>query len=184
MILHQAQNEIFGERLKTLRKKRFRTQEVFAEAMDVSVNSVKKWESGRVLPETEHLLQISELLDCDLDYLVGRIDCKTHSVQDISGHTGLSEKAIGILHEWNRLPGGMLLVWTLSALIEQKNHFGAVLSCAWNYFHPPVTAKANSENIIVIDTGHTIPSAQESSLFMSSNNLVNCIKEAGKKYQK
>lgn len=89
----------FGSRLKDLRKKKFKTQEIFAEKMEVSVDSVRNWEQGRVLPEQGTLFKISELLDCDLDYLTGRIEEKTHDLQFISETTGLSPKAVKKLSE-------------------------------------------------------------------------------------
>jgi len=184
MLLYRTQKDIFGERLKSLRKKRFHTQDDFAEAMEVSVNSVKKWESGRVLPETKHLFRISALLDCDIDYLTGRIDYKAHDIPVSCDYTGLSEKAIETLHEWTNTAGGKVLLFTLSSLIEQKNHFRAVLSCAWNFFNPPKKETEKRETVMVIDTSGIIPSAEETSLFMASNNLVNCIKEASEQYQK
>ena len=65
---------IFAERLSALRKDRYRTQENFADAMGVSTASIKKWECGEVIPEMKHLFKICELLHCDMDYLIGRID--------------------------------------------------------------------------------------------------------------
>lgn len=89
----------FGDRLKSLRKKKFKTQDKFADKMGVSVESVRNWEQGRVLPEQGTLFRIAELLDCDLDYLTGRIEEKSHDLQFISETTGLSPKAVKRLSE-------------------------------------------------------------------------------------
>ena len=89
----------FGDRLKKLRKERFKTQDSFAEAIGKTVETVRNWEQGRALPEMETLFTISSLLGCDLDYLTGRLDQKTHGLQFIHDQTGLSEKAIIVLQE-------------------------------------------------------------------------------------
>lgn len=113
--------DVFGERLKELRKRKFKTQESFAEAAEVSVETVRNWEQGRVLPEMGTLFKIADILDCDLDYLTGRIDCKTHDVQFIHEQTGLSEKAIKKLRKLaaQSESGGWLDV--LSLIIEDVN---------------------------------------------------------------
>ena len=87
-------HEDFGNRLKELRKKKYKIQEKFAEDMGVSVESVRNWEQGRILPEMGTLFKICDLLDCDLDYLTGRLKLKTHDLQFIHDQTGLSETAI------------------------------------------------------------------------------------------
>lgn len=173
-----------GEGMKRARNNAGYTQKSLAERLAVSLKTVMNWEQGIATPSIDTLMMLCKLYNCDLDYLAGRIDCKTHSVQDISEYTGLTEKAVEMLHEWNNTLGGKFLLFTLSSLIEQKNHFRAVLSCAWNYFNPPKKEKSNSENVIVIDTSGIIPSAEETSLFMASNNLVDCIKAAKEQYQK
>lgn len=83
-----------GKRLQELRKRHYKTQEQFAEALGVSLDAVRSWEQGYQPPETANLFKIVEKLDCDLDYLTGRIECKTHDLQFIHDQTGLSEEAI------------------------------------------------------------------------------------------
>lgn len=108
---HEMQ-EIFADRLKELRKSQWRgvydnskgrwinTQEKFAEEMDVSIETVRNWEQGRFLPEIGTMFKIADTLDCDLDYLTGRLDKRTHDLQFIHEQTGLSEKAIKRLQQF------------------------------------------------------------------------------------
>ena len=49
----------FGENLQYLRKQKEITQEQLAEQLEVSRQSVSKWESGQSFPEMEKLLQLS-----------------------------------------------------------------------------------------------------------------------------
>lgn len=88
-----------GKRIRKARKKKYRSQELFADALHVDRQSVQGWESGKHLPDLDNLISICELLDVDLDYLTGRIECETHETQFICDQTGLSEAAVNLLHK-------------------------------------------------------------------------------------
>lgn len=60
----------FEENLQFLRKRAGMTQEQLAEALDVTRQSVSKWESGAGFPELEKLLRLSELFQIDMDTLL------------------------------------------------------------------------------------------------------------------
>ena len=60
----------FGEKLSRLRKENNYTQEQLAEILEVSRQSVSKWESDLAYPETEKLIRIGKLFDCSMDYLL------------------------------------------------------------------------------------------------------------------
>lgn len=49
-------------------------------------------------------MDLAEIYDCDLDYLTGRLDQKTHDLQFIHDQTGLSEKAIEKLQSLVTVP--------------------------------------------------------------------------------
>lgn len=59
-----------GENLINYRKENGLTQEGLAEQLNVSRQSIYKWESGQSYPEVQKLLLISQLLNCNLDELV------------------------------------------------------------------------------------------------------------------
>ena len=59
-----------GEKLAKLRKDNNYTQEQLAEILDVSRQSVSRWESDIAYPETDKLIKIGELYHCSLDYLL------------------------------------------------------------------------------------------------------------------
>jgi len=59
-----------GEKLASLRKQNNYTQEQLASLLDVSRQSISKWESNLAYPETEKLVRISKLYGCSLDYLL------------------------------------------------------------------------------------------------------------------
>ena len=60
----------FAGRLKISRKEKGYSQEALAEELEVSRQSITKWETGTAFPELRKLLQISVKLDKDLDWLL------------------------------------------------------------------------------------------------------------------
>lgn len=61
-----------GETIYHLRMQRGMSQGDLAEALDVSRQSVSKWENNSATPELEKLIRMSELFGVTLDQLVGR----------------------------------------------------------------------------------------------------------------
>lgn len=59
-----------GEKITTLRKKKGFTQEQLAEILNVSRQSVSRWEMDVAFPETEKLIKLSKLLECSIDFLL------------------------------------------------------------------------------------------------------------------
>lgn len=66
---------IFSEKLQLIRKNKGLTQEELAEKLSVSRHAVAKWESGQVYPEITNLIQISNLFNVTVDYLVRDQEC-------------------------------------------------------------------------------------------------------------
>lgn len=60
----------FNEKLFTLRKRAGYSQEEFAEIIGVSRQTVSKWETDFMKPETDKLIQISKLYNVSLDELL------------------------------------------------------------------------------------------------------------------
>ena len=66
---------IFSEKLQVLRKNKGYTQEALAEKLGVSRQAVAKWESGQIYPDISNLIQISDLMNVSVDYLVKDREC-------------------------------------------------------------------------------------------------------------
>ena len=64
----------FGERLYELRNKKNLSQEELAEVLDVSRQSISKWENDKAYPEMTRLLFMSDYFDVSLDYLMRGIE--------------------------------------------------------------------------------------------------------------
>ncbi len=60
----------FGDRLYQLRRKQGLSQEKLADLLQVTRQSVSKWESGQAMPELSKLIQLADLFQVTLDELV------------------------------------------------------------------------------------------------------------------
>lgn len=76
---------LFGENLQYYRKRNDMTQEQLAEHLEVSRQTVSKWEAGASYAEMEKLLQLCELFSCTLDTLL-RKDASESEVEDNQQH--------------------------------------------------------------------------------------------------
>lgn len=81
----------FSENLQFLRKKQNITQEQLAEQLEVSRQSVSKWESGVTYPEMEKLLQICQMFHCNMDDLMQK-DISKNYVEDKAGYDSFQNK--------------------------------------------------------------------------------------------
>ncbi len=63
-------NQHFGNKLQEIRKKNGLSQEAFAEILEVSRQSVSKWESGQVYPEIDKIIFISRYFNISIDELL------------------------------------------------------------------------------------------------------------------
>ena len=59
----------FNEKLQKLRKENNLSQEALATLLDVTRQSVSKWESGTTYPEMDKLLMMCKIFKCSLDDL-------------------------------------------------------------------------------------------------------------------
>lgn len=59
-----------GEKISALRRKEGLTQEQLAEILNVSRQSVSRWEMDIAFPETEKLIKLGHILNCSIDFLL------------------------------------------------------------------------------------------------------------------
>lgn len=81
----------FGENLQYLRKQNNITQEQLAEQLEVSRQSVSKWESSASFPEMEKLLQICSMFHCNMDTLM-QGDVSRDFATDVHGYDGFMNR--------------------------------------------------------------------------------------------
>lgn len=77
----------FAEKLTMLRKGSELTQEQLAERLNVSRQSVSKWESGQVIPEVDKIVELSRAFHVTLDYLL-----KPSDIDELSVKTDMLEQ--------------------------------------------------------------------------------------------
>lgn len=64
--------ELFGARLRALRRQSRLTQQQVADRLSLHRTTYTKYETGVVAPDREALIRLSELFGVTVDYLVGR----------------------------------------------------------------------------------------------------------------
>ena len=69
-----------GDKIMTLRRQQGWSQETLAEKLDVTRQSVSKWESAQSVPDLDKILAISELFGVTTDYLLKDNDAKDEEI--------------------------------------------------------------------------------------------------------
>lgn len=72
----------FGENLRSLRKRKKISQEVLAEKVGVSRQSVSKWETGDAYPEMNNILELCKIFHCRINELVNDSILDVDSLDD------------------------------------------------------------------------------------------------------
>lgn len=63
---------MFNKRLRQIRMKRGLTQQRLADSVDIALRSYQCYETGTRTPNYVLLVQIADVLDVSIDYLMGR----------------------------------------------------------------------------------------------------------------
>lgn len=86
---------MFHERLKELREKSGKTQKDLAVFLNISPQSISKWEKGQALPSITYLPKIAQFYHCDVNaFFVEEIKTKTMSKDE---YEAFFEIAKGVL---------------------------------------------------------------------------------------
>lgn len=92
--------DTFTKNLRKKRKEKGYTQQQLAEILNVTLKTYRSWEKN-TLPKTLDLVNLSTILDCDIDFLLGRLQSDTHFQAYIDKTYSLSPEAfkkLGILN--------------------------------------------------------------------------------------
>lgn len=146
-----------GERIKDERKKAgYKSQQKFAEEINVSRQTLSKWERGDDTTEASinDYLHMCNIFGCELGYLLCEYDCKTRAATDINKETGLSEKAIEELRVCKTILGPDFIE-LLNLLIIDSN-FAYALSdvlCAQEWYADIVhKGGASMDGVFLVST--------------------------------
>ena len=87
--------EVFGKRLKELRKANGYTIEQFADMVGISKSTLGYYENNKRMPDIEILARIADTLNVNADYLIGRTNTTAQKgkMKTVCEFTGLSDNA-------------------------------------------------------------------------------------------
>ncbi len=158
----------FGNRLKIIRKDRKISQDKLADNIPITRGSVIAWEkdNNSRIPSVETMVRLCELLDCDLDYLLGRCDTFHRETAEISETTGLSTEAADTLRKWKSISDKqgfsgfhdevsqvLLRIKTLNTLLANKEGLG-LLDTIGIYLHGRLIRSLSREEQATIEHDH------------------------------
>ena len=103
-MVEQAKNtceQVFGKRLRELRKENGYTIEQFADMVGISKSTLGYYENDKRMPDIEILARIADTLNVNADYLIGRTNTTAlkGKMKTVCEFTGLSDCAVEYLSE-------------------------------------------------------------------------------------
>lgn len=87
--------------LKLLRAETSTTQKQLADAIDVSQQSVNKYENHKIEPDIATLAKIADFFDTSIDYLVGRSELRRR-IEPVTAHD-LNDDEAALVDAYRRL---------------------------------------------------------------------------------
>lgn len=92
----------FGERITKLRKQNGMTQEQLAEKIDVTRQTISKWELDQSTPDLNYICQISELFRVTTDYLIRGDEKTQNESENVDATTIIRKKEIQVpIRKWS-----------------------------------------------------------------------------------
>lgn len=121
----------FGNRLYELRKQKNISQEELAELLDVSRQSISKWENDKAYPEMTRLLYMSDYFGVSLDYLMRGVE-----EGEKAAETPADYRAKNMLQVWNSFVSNLSgkqrkMIWLLYVLVVCVLVGIVYLFCYW-----------------------------------------------------
>lgn len=90
-----------GEKIKSLRNKRGYSQEVLADKIQTSRQTIYHWENNITLPNINDIKKLSDALDCDHDYFFNE---ETHDEIEINtANEVISDLYKGVKKHWRKI---------------------------------------------------------------------------------
>lgn len=106
-----------GEKILKLRKEKGLSQEALAEQIGTTRQAISKWENNQGFPETEKLLQLSNIFEVSIDFLLK--DEKSHTDVDERGYYVSREMAMGFIASEKRISryvGSGFMFWGVAGI--------------------------------------------------------------------
>lgn len=122
----------YGENFKALREKEGLTLSELGEQLFYSDKTISMIENESRLPTIEQLNRYIEKFNVSLDYLTGRTKAMTSDLQMICEYTGLSEKSVIALREFNdnfKNPENNGIINYIDSIFSSPDFYQILLNC-------------------------------------------------------
>ncbi|MDR1159977.1 MAG: XRE family transcriptional regulator [Syntrophomonadaceae bacterium] len=114
---------MFGERLKYLRKKKRFTQANLASMLNVSQQTVAKWEGGKSFPDSNLLIQLAQVFQSSLDFLLEQ-DNRPLESDSAGAYSSVQIPILGVVRAgYGTLAYEELLGYEQASVSSAKNYF-------------------------------------------------------------
>lgn len=145
--------------------------------------TLKNWRRRDCNPTLKLLVRVCDLLECDVDFLLGRVKEHTHAAAFIKTETGLSEDAINRLQECNKRNLAQRELFILNMLLSE--HF-ELFSIIADYLLFPdnllsklrlntISGNLETEDHFVFDTGELLVEQKGHNIPIDSKILRNAM---------
>lgn len=140
----------FSEKLQKLRHDAKMSQEQLADMLDVTRQSVSKWESGMTYPEMDKLIEISRIFNCTLD------DLTNDNIKDISvtekksNFNSIIDSFLEIINKTVKMVKSMNTKELIGAIIRL-----ITLAIILNLFRYPFNSIESSIRALILNLGET-----------------------------
>lgn len=115
-----------SENIRNLRKQHDMKQEQLAEALDVSITAVSKWERGLATPELKYIIEMADLFEVSVDALIGynklngACEAFTNRIHELQMKKDYENAAIEAEKALKRYPNNFKLVYCCAELFHLK----------------------------------------------------------------
>lgn len=168
-----AKESGFNKRLAAERKKKKWSQEDLAWKLQARPQTISNWESGRSTPSFGAMMKLADMFDCDLDYLTGRLQEKTHDIHYVHEITELSEEAINkILKEKSQTVSRFIENPVFSSFIRCYGEYCNLLNSLKSYEQ---YEKADDEIDVELDNGKRVKMPYSLALSLFEQRLTNSL---------
>jgi transcriptional regulator with XRE-family HTH domain len=89
-----GEKNMLGKRIAQIRKQRGLIQEELAAKVDVSIDSVRRWEQGKIDPRLSEMKKLAVILDTSVAYLIGETDDPCLLETEVEAETSNTQKNI------------------------------------------------------------------------------------------
>ena len=101
--------ELFGLRLKALRREKGLTQSQLADKLNIVKASVSGYEQSAIYPSIEVLIQVCKYFDVSADYMLGLSDTMEFNMSQLTEEQ--TAIIMGIITQFERLNSLSLTTW-------------------------------------------------------------------------